>query len=134
MGIGGEYAAINSAIDELIPAKYRGRVDIAVNGTYWGGAFFGTIVTLVLEHNLPASYSWRVAFLTGPALGLVILFIRKNLPESPRWLLMHGREKEAEKQAKRIEALTKDREEPSAMSMRTRQSRLRPPPTSALLR
>jgi MFS family permease len=104
MGIGGEYAAINSAIDELIPAKYRGRVDIAVNGTYWGGAFFGTIVTLVLEHNLPASYSWRVAFLTGPVLGIVILFIRKNLPESPRWLLMHGREKEAEEQVKVIEA------------------------------
>jgi MFS family permease len=103
MGIGGEYAAINSAIDELIPAKYRGRIDIAVNGTYWGGAFLGTIVTLVLEHNLPASYSWRVAFLTGPALGVVILFIRKNLPESPRWLLMHGREKEAEQQVKRIE-------------------------------
>jgi MFS family permease len=103
MGIGGEYAAINSAIDELIPAKYRGRVDIAVNGTYWGGAFLGTIVTLLVEHNLPASYSWRVAFLTGPVLGIVILFIRKNLPESPRWLLMHGREKEAERQVKRIE-------------------------------
>src|SRR6202042_3604389 len=98
MGIGGEYAAINSAIDELIPAKYRGRVDIAVNGTYWGGAFLGTIVTLLVEHNLPASYSWRVAFLTGPVLGFVILFIRKNLPESPRWLLMHGREREAEEQ------------------------------------
>src|SRR3984957_8860576 len=103
MGIGGEYAAINSAIDELIPAKYRGRVDIAVNGTYWGGAFLGTIVTLLVEHNLPASYSWRVAFLTGPVLGFVILFIRKNLPESPRWLLMHGREREAEEQVKRIE-------------------------------
>jgi MFS family permease len=103
MGIGGEYAAINSAIDELIPAKYRGRVDIAVNGTYWGGAFLGTIVTLLVEHNLPASYSWRVAFLTGPVLGIVILFIRKNLPESPRWLLMHGREKEAEEQVKSIE-------------------------------
>src|ERR1700761_1721209 len=103
MGIGGEYAAINSAIDELIPAKYRGRVDIAVNGTYWGGAFLGTIVTLGVDHNLPASYSWRVAFLTGPILGVVILFIRKNLPESPRWLLMHGREQEAEQQVKRIE-------------------------------
>jgi MFS family permease len=104
MGIGGEYAAINSAIDELIPAKYRGRIDIAVNGTYWGGAFLGTIVSLLVEHNLPASYSWRVAFLTGPVLGIVILFIRKNLPESPRWLLMHGREREAEEQVKRIEA------------------------------
>ncbi len=106
MGIGGEYAAINSAIDELIPAKYRGRVDIAVNGTYWGGAFLGTIVTLVLVNNLSASYSWRVAFLTGPVLGLVILFVRKNLPESPRWLLMHGREEEAETQVKRIEEAT----------------------------
>ena len=103
MGIGGEYAAINSAIDELIPARYRGQVDIAVNGTYWGGAFLGTIVTLVVVNNLPASYSWRVAFLTGPVLGLVILFVRKNLPESPRWLLMHGREEEAETQVRRIE-------------------------------
>ena len=107
MGIGGEYAAINSAIDELIPAKYRGRVDIAVNGTYWAGAFLGTIVTLVMVNNLSASYSWRVAFLTGPVLGLVILFIRKNLPESPRWLLMHGREEEAETQMKRIEDATR---------------------------
>jgi MFS family permease len=97
MGIGGEYAAINSAIDELIPAKYRGQVDI----------FLGTVVTLLIVNNLPASYSWRLAFLTGPVLGLVILFIRKNLPESPRWLLMHGREKEAEAQVRRIEEATK---------------------------
>jgi MFS family permease len=103
MGIGGEYAAINSAIDELIPAKYRGRVDIAVNGTYWGGAFLGTIVALLVVNNLTPSYSWRVAFVTGPILGVVILFIRKNLPESPRWLLMHGREEEAENQVKQIE-------------------------------
>ena len=96
MGIGGEYAAINSAIDELIPAKYRGRVDIAVNGTYWGGALLATVLTLLVVNHLPVSYSWRVAFLFGPALGFVILFVRKNLPESPRWLLMHGREKEAE--------------------------------------
>jgi MFS family permease len=83
MGIGGEYAAINSAIDELIPAKYRGQVDIAVNGTYGGEAFLGTIVTLLVVNNLSATYSWRIAFLTGPVLGLVILFIHKNLPESP---------------------------------------------------
>ena len=64
-GIGGEYAAINSAIDELIPAKYRGRVDIAVNGTYWAGAFLGTILTLLVVNHLPVSYSWRRASLLG---------------------------------------------------------------------
>jgi MFS family permease len=106
MGIGGEYAAINSAIDELIPAKYRGRVDIAVNGTYWGGALLATVLTLLVVNHLPVSYSWRVAFLFGPALGVVILFVRKNLPESPRWLLMHGREQEAEEAVKRIEEAT----------------------------
>jgi len=106
MGIGGEYAAINSAIDELIPAKYRGRVDIAVNGTYWGGALIGTVLTLLVVNHLPVSYSWRVAFLFGPVLGVVILFVRKNLPESPRWLLMHGREKEAEAAVAEIERST----------------------------
>ena len=105
-GIGGEYAAINSAIDELIPAKYRGRVDIAVNGTYWAGAFLATILTLLVVNHLPVTYSWRVAFLFGPVLGFVILFVRKNLPESPRWLIMHGREKEAEAAVERIESAT----------------------------
>jgi MFS family permease len=108
MGIGGEYAAINSAIDELIPAKYRGRVDIAVNGTYWGGALLATVLMLLVVNHLPITYSWRVAFLFGPVLGVVILFVRKNLPESPRWLLMHGREEEAEAAVKEIESLTDD--------------------------
>ena len=108
MGIGGEYAAINSAIDELIPAKYRGRVDIAVNGTYWGGALIATLFFIFVINHLPVSYSWRIAFLVGPALGFVILFVRKNLPESPRWLLMHGREQEAEAAVAEIEELTKE--------------------------
>jgi MFS family permease len=108
MGIGGEYAAINSAIDELIPAKYRGRVDIAVNGTYWGGALLATLLTILVVNHLPVAYSWRVAFLFGPVLGVVILFVRKNLPESPRWLLMHGREQEAEEAVKQIEAATEE--------------------------
>jgi MFS family permease len=106
MGIGGEYAAINSAIDELIPARYRGRVDIAVNGTYWGGALIASIAFVFLVKHLPVSYSWRVAFLLGPALGFVILFVRRNLPESPRWLLMHGRVEEAEQAVKDIEERT----------------------------
>ncbi len=106
MGIGGEYAAINSAIDELIPAKFRGRVDIAVNGTYWGGALIGTVLTLLVVNHLSVSYSWRVAFLAGPVLGVVILFVRKSLPESPRWLLMHGREQEAEAAVEQIERAT----------------------------
>ena len=103
MGIGGEYAAINSAIDELIPARYRGRVDIAVNGTYWGGALIASVLFLVVVKQLPASYSWRVAFLFGPALAFVVLFVRRNLPESPRWLLMHGRVEEAERAVAEIE-------------------------------
>ena len=103
MGIGGEYAAINSAIDELIPARYRGRVDIAVNGTYWGGALIASVLFLEVVNHLSPSYSWRVAFLFGPALGFVILFVRKNLPESPRWLLMHGRVEEAEAATAAIE-------------------------------
>jgi MFS family permease len=103
MGIGGEYAAINSAIDELIPAKYRGRVDIGVNGTYWGGALLASILTVGVVNHLSAHDSWRVAFLIGPVLGFVILFVRKNLPESPRWLLMHGRVEEAEAAVKQIE-------------------------------
>ena len=103
MGIGGEYAAINSAIDELIPARYRGRVDIAVNGTYWGGAIIGTIVTLSLLNSLAPDTAWRVAYVVGPVLALVIIYVRHNLPESPRWQIMHGREQAAEASIAEIE-------------------------------
>jgi MFS family permease len=85
MCIGGEYAAINSAIDEMIPAKYRGRVDLAVNGTYWGGAILGTLATLLVLIHFSANLGWRLAFLLGPVLALCIIYVRKNLPESPRW-------------------------------------------------
>jgi MFS family permease len=102
-GIGGEYAAINSAIDEMIPARYRGRVDIGVNGTYWAGALIGTAATLWLLNKLSPNLGWRIAFLVGPVLCLVVIYIRRNLPESPRWQLMHGREQEAEAGIAQIE-------------------------------
>ena len=103
MGIGGEYAAINSAIDELIPSRYRGRVDIMVNGTYWAGAILGTLGSLIFLNVFSLSVGWRVAFLIGPVLGLVILFVRRHLPESPRWQVMNGREREAEESITYIE-------------------------------
>jgi len=103
MGIGGEYAAINSAIDEMIPAKYRGRTDLAVNGTYWAGAFLGTIVTLFVLNHVAPGWGWRVAFLAGPVLALVIIFVRRHLPESPRWQIMHGRQEAAEASISEIE-------------------------------
>jgi len=95
-GIGGEYSAINSAIDEMMPARYRGRVDIAVNGTYWGGAVIGTLGTFVLLHQMSLGVGWRLGFLIGPVIGLAIWNLRRHLPESPRWLIVHGREEEAE--------------------------------------
>lgn len=111
-GIGGEYAAINSAIDELIPARYRGRVDIGVNGTYWAGAVIGALVQMAVYHQFlqeNPSLAWRIGFLIGPVLGLVIIFVRRNLPESPRWQLMNGRAAEAEESITRIEAEVRER-------------------------
>src|ERR1700733_3809026 len=102
-GIGGEYAAINSAIDEMIPARYRGHVDLSVNGTYWAGAVIGTVVTLFLLNNLAVDTSWRLAYAVGPALALIIIFVRRHLPESPRWQIMHGREEAAEASIAEIE-------------------------------
>jgi MFS family permease len=103
-GIGGEYAAINSAIDEMIPARFRGRVDLAVNGTYWAGAFLGTVITLVVINHIEPKLGWRLAYLAGPVLSLVIIYVRRTLPESPRWQIMHGQEKEAEASIAEIEA------------------------------
>lgn len=104
-GIGGEYSAINAAIDELLPARVRGRADLAINGTYWLGAALGALGTLVLldTHILPRWLGWRLCFGLGATLGLVILFTRRHLPESPRWLLMHGHVEEAERVVSVIE-------------------------------
>jgi MFS family permease len=98
-GIGGEYAAINSAIDELIPAKYRGRVDIAINGSFWVGAAGGSMLTVLLLNKslIDPAYGWRIAFALGAILALGVLFVRRSVPESPRWLFIHGREDEGEK-------------------------------------
>jgi MFS family permease len=98
VGIGGEYAAINSAIDELIPARVRGRVDLIINGSYWVGAAMGAAATLVLldPRYIPIWLGWRCAFAIGAAMGLIVIFFRRWIPESPRWLMIHGRNHEAE--------------------------------------
>ncbi len=95
-GIGGEYAAINSAIDELIPSRHRGRIDIIINGTYWAGAAFGAILTVPATNDLPVGVGWRLCFGLGVVLGLAVLLVRRNVPESPRWLFIHGHAKDAE--------------------------------------
>ena len=97
-GIGGEYAAISSAIDELIPAAFRGRVNLFVNGSYWLGAAVGSLSTLIIldPQFLSPKLGWRVGFATGAVVGLFILLLRRHVPESPRWLMTHGDQADAE--------------------------------------
>jgi MFS family permease len=103
MGIGGQYAAINSAIDEMMPSRYRGRVDIWINGTYWAGAILGSFASLIFLNAFAVDVGWRLAFLLGPVLALVVIIVGRALPESPRWLLTHGRVDEAEAELAKIE-------------------------------
>ncbi len=104
-GIGGEYAAINSAIDELIPARVRGRVALMINGSYWIGAAMGSAATLVLldPARVPVAYGWRLAFGIGALLGIIVIIFRQWIPESPRWLMIHGRNEEAERIVDEVE-------------------------------
>src|SRR4051794_39547254 len=130
MGIGGEYSAINSAIDELIPARNRGQVDLAINGSYWVGSAIGGLAALLLlsESIFPKDVGWRIAFGAGAVLGVGILLVRRHVPESPRWLFIHGREEEAERIVDGIEAEVRDEtdeqlEEPeSSITVKQRRS------------
>jgi len=104
-GIGGEYAAVNSAIQELIPARVRGWTDLVINGSFWLGAALGAGASIVLLDPavVDPRLGWRLAFFIGATLGLLILLIRRWIPESPRWLMLHGRAGEAEEIVAQIE-------------------------------
>ncbi|MEK6585005.1 MAG: MFS transporter, partial [Nitrospirota bacterium] len=104
-GIGGEYAAINSAIDELIPARSRGHTDLAINGTWWLGSAVSALLTLLLLNPaiFPESIGWRLCFVFGAVLGVAIIIVRRVIPESPRWLMTHGRVHDAEAIVSQIE-------------------------------
>jgi MFS family permease len=106
-GIGGEYAAINSAVDELIPGRVRGHVDLAINATFWIGAALGSLAALVLLTSgwVPAAYAWRLSFGVGALIGAGVLFLRRHVPESPRWLMVHGDPEDAEKIVADVEML-----------------------------
>jgi MFS family permease len=97
-GIGGEYTAINSTIQELVPARYRGWTDLVINGSFWIGAAMGATSAIILLdlHLIGADLGWRLAYLTGACLGLVVFVMRMWIPESPRWLMIHGRPDQAE--------------------------------------
>jgi MFS family permease len=104
-GVGGEYSAIHSAVDELIPARVRGWVDLVIGGSYWIGTILGSLASLLLlnEAIFAKDIGWRLAFGLAAVMGFAILLVRRNVPESPRWLFLHGYDQEAERVTEDIE-------------------------------
>jgi MFS family permease len=118
-GIGGEYTAINSTIQELVPARYRGWTDLVINGSFWLGAALGAVCAIVLLDPvvIDQAYGWRLAYFTGAILGLVVFVMRLWIPESPRWLMIHGQPERAEAIVTEIEASTRQQATPSALKL-----------------
>lgn len=129
-GIGGEYAAINSAVDEITPARLRGRIDLLINGTFWVGIILGSLVSTVCLHPdiFGRTLGWRAAFLAGVPLGTLVLWMRRYIPESPRWLIGHGHLREAQEVMLEIEASIEKTGQPlAAMPYITKVSTRQPP-------
>lgn len=117
-GIGGEYTAINSTIQELVPARYRGWTDLVINGSFWLGAAMGAVCAIVLLDPavISQAYGWRLAYFTGAILGLIVLFMRMWIPESPRWLMIHSQPQRAEEIVAEIEISAHQKAKPSVLA------------------
>src|SRR3954471_5729566 len=129
-GVGGESPAIHSAVDELIPARVRGWVDLVIGGSYWIGTILGSLASLLLLHEslFAKDIGWRLAFGMAAAMGFAILLVRRNVPESPRWLFLHGHEQEAERVTRDIERQIVDETHQELMAPRRRiRIKQRPP-------
>ena len=131
-GIGGEYAAIHSAVDEIVPARVRGWVDLSIAGSYWLGAAFAAVLgPFYLDVLIGIEHGWRAAFATGALVAIGLLFMRLYVPESPRWLITHGYEDQADATVREIEEKVKNYEDidelpevddDDAMTLRQRRS------------